>query len=154
MAKRKLVPYEAVNFTCHNGQTIVPGDLVAAATSSRSGANLRMGRYLGVRNRTKYGQKKQHVVMEYPTSRSIFVHNETGKEYDFFKEYTENPYKTLDWTTSTPQQRAENNRLSESWKESRRMNYSFKTFKYIRVTQLQRNKISPLVGFTMEDTNA
>lgn len=78
----KVLPYDSVEFTNHRGDILVPGQAAIAVTCGMGRACLRVGKYLGVRKSTSYGQETRCVLMQVQNDVKRLVHKDTDEPWD------------------------------------------------------------------------
>jgi hypothetical protein len=157
MSKNAPAPIEPDSFTSKfGGHTFNPGDPAIAITMGYRSANLRHGKYLGVRYYKSYYSREENpkgspcVVMEVVKSTRKLCHKETGAFYDYAEE-NKIPYPAYpsQFRYNTPEYTAAKAKYDQERVEYRakvdelRKDYEWRDIKYTGRTMLQLNKIYP-----------
>lgn len=156
MSKNTPAPIEAEPFTSNSGHTFNPGDPAIAVTHGWGSANLRFGKYIGVRYYKKYWYRNDNpkgvpcVVMEVVKSKKKLLHKETGAVYDR-KAENAIPYPSFPahYRYGSPEYNACHEQYDREISEYRakvkelRKDYEYRDIEFIGRTMLQLNKIYP-----------
>jgi hypothetical protein len=155
--QRKLKPYLANEFTNHRGHKIQVNDPVVVLTTCTSRAHIGLGRYLGYRECPTYynpNKKETSVLVEVNSSKSRFVHKETGEDYNWRNEFKVFPHPEYPKNIGYYRDRPEYNEAMNAYRLAlviydgkimdAHKDYEWKDFPYKRISNLQLNKIYPV----------